>query len=148
MMGSLIGRGTRRRPAKAAIGVVGIAVNCNPGRIIMEKAGKKVTIEGRLKIEERREGTKATLVLSGRLTVSDSPCPLKETAATLAARGVTHVVFDLADVRYIDSACLGEFIASQISLGRRGARLQLTRVPDRIMELLKLSGLDGIFEIV
>ena len=101
-----------------------------------------------MKIEEVREGAKATLLLSGRLTVNDSPGALKDTAAALAADGATHVVFDLADVRYVDSACLGEFIASQISLGRRGARLQLARVPDRIMELLKLSGLDGIFEIV
>lgn len=102
----------------------------------------------RVKIEEQREGTKATLLLSGRLTVNDSPGALKDAAAALAASGATHVVFDLAEVRYIDSACLGEFIASQISLGRRGARLQLARVPDRIMELLKLSGLDGIFDIV
>jgi anti-sigma B factor antagonist len=101
-----------------------------------------------VKIEEVREGAKATLLLSGRLTVNDSPGTLKDAAASLAADGATHVVFDLADVRYVDSACLGEFIASQISLGRRGARLQLARVPDRIMELLKLSGLDGIFEIV
>ena len=102
----------------------------------------------RVKIEEVREGAKATLLLSGRLTVNDSPGTLKDAAASLAADGATHVVFDLADVRYVDSACLGEFIASQISLGRRGARLQLARVPDRIMELLKLSGLDGIFDIV
>ena len=101
-----------------------------------------------MKIEEQREGTKATLLLSGRLTVNDGPGALKDAAAALAASGATHVIFDLADVRYIDSACLGEFIASQISLSRRDARLQLARVPDRIMELLKLSGLDGIFDIV
>lgn len=101
-----------------------------------------------MRIEEQRDGTKATLRLSGRLTVNDSPGALKDAAAELAANGATHVVLDLADVRYIDSACLGEFIAAQISLGRRGARLQLARVPDRIMELLKLSGLDGIFDIV
>lgn len=100
-----------------------------------------------MRIEERREGANATLMLSGRLTVNDNPGVLKDTAVKLATDGATLVVFDLADVRYVDSACLGEFIASQISLGRRGARLQLARVPDRIMELLKLSGLDGIFEI-
>lgn len=99
-------------------------------------------------IEEQRDGETATLVLSGRVTVNDSPGALKDAAAGLAAAGAKHVVFDLAGVRYIDSACLGEFIAAQISLGRRGARLQLARVPDRIMELLKLAGLDGIFEIV
>lgn len=100
-----------------------------------------------MRIEEVRDGRQATLVLSGRLTVNDSQGALKDAAGALAADGATDVVFDLADVRYIDSACIGEFIAAQITLGRRGARLRLANVPDRIMELLKLAGLDGIFEI-
>ncbi|SRR5688500_14147628 len=101
-----------------------------------------------MQIDERREDGTVTLVLSGRLTVNDSPGVLKDTATALANEGVREVVFDLEDVRYIDSACIGEFIASQITLGRRGARLRLVKVPGRILELLKLAGLDGIFEIV
>ncbi|HEX6324715.1 MAG TPA: STAS domain-containing protein [Vicinamibacterales bacterium] len=101
-----------------------------------------------MQIDERRDGGTVTLALSGRVTVNDSPGLLKDAATALAAEGVRDVVVDLEDVRYIDSACIGEFIAAQITLGRRGARLRLTRVPDRIMELLKLAGLDGIFEIV
>src|SRR5690606_6304904 len=100
-----------------------------------------------VQIDEQTDGSTATLLLSGRLTVNDSPGRLKDAASRLATGGATLVVFDLADVRYVDSACLGEFIAAQISLGRRGARLQLARVPARIMELLRLSGLDGIFDI-
>ena len=100
-----------------------------------------------MQIDERHENGAVTLALSGRLTVNDSPGVLKDTATRLAADGVREVVFDLEDVRYIDSACIGEFIAAQITLGRRGARLRLTKVPARIMELLKLAGLDGIFEI-
>jgi anti-sigma B factor antagonist len=100
-----------------------------------------------MQIEEQRNGDTVTLVLSGRLTVNDSPGSLKDTATELASQGVRQVVFDLRDVRYIDSACIGEFIAAQITLGRRGARLRLAKVPDRILELLKLAGLDGIFEI-
>ena len=101
-----------------------------------------------MQIDERRDGGTVTLVLSGRLTVNDSPGVLKDTATALANEGVREVVFDLEEVRYIDSACIGEFIASQITLGRRGARLRLVKVPGRILELLKLAGLDGIFEIV
>ena len=100
-----------------------------------------------MRIDEQRHGDKVTLVLSGRLTVNDSPGSLKDTAGRLASEGVRDVSFDLEDVRYIDSACIGEFIAAQITLGRRGARLRLVKVPDRILELLKLAGLDGIFEI-
>ena len=100
-----------------------------------------------MQIDERRSGDTATLVLSGRLTVNDSQGALKDAASSLADAGVRDVTFDLEHVRYIDSACIGEFIAAQISLGRRGARLRLTRVPDRILELLKLAGLDGIFQI-
>ena len=100
-----------------------------------------------MRIDEQRNGEAVTLVLSGRLTVNDSPGSLKDIATRLASEGVRDVSFNLEDVRYIDSACIGEFIASQITLGRRGARLRLVKVPDRILELLKLAGLDGIFEI-
>ena len=100
-----------------------------------------------MQIDEQREGGTVTLLLSGRLTVNDSPGALKDATSALANEGVRDVVFDLQDVRYIDSACIGEFITAQITLGRRGARLRLAHVPPRILELLKLAGLDGIFEI-
>jgi len=49
-------------------------------------------------------------------------------------------------VRYIDSTRLGEIIAAHITVSRQGGRLKLVGTPDRIVELLEIAGLGGIFE--
>jgi anti-sigma B factor antagonist len=97
-------------------------------------------------IRERLSGDVATLELGGRLTVNDEPGMLKEAVAGALQRGARHVLLDLSGVRYIDSTRLGELIAAHISVGRTGGRLKLVGTPDRIVELLSLAGLGGIFE--
>jgi anti-sigma B factor antagonist len=95
-------------------------------------------------IRERLLGEVALLELGGRLTVNDQPGLLKD--AAVLGRGARHVLLDLSGVRYIDSTRLGELIAVHISVSRGGGRLKLIATPDRIVELLALAGLGGIFE--
>ena len=97
-------------------------------------------------VYERRSGEVAILELGGRLTVNDQPGVLKEAVAGALQRGARHVLLDLSGVRYIDSTRLGELIAAHISVSRIGGRLKLVATPDRIVELLSLAGLGGIFE--
>lgn len=98
-----------------------------------------------MQITEQHLGDTTVLVLQGRLTVSDAPGLLK-TAATQAAAGpAALILIDLADVPYIDSTRLGELITSHISVARAGKRLALLRPPARILELLSLAGLAGVF---
>ena len=97
-------------------------------------------------ISEERLGDIALLALTGRLTVNDQPGFLKEAVSAALGRGARHVLLDLSGVRYIDSTRLGELIAIHISVSRGGGRLRLIGTPDRIIELLSLAGLSGIFE--
>ena len=97
-------------------------------------------------IRERLLGDVALLELAGRLTVNDQPGLLKDAVSGALGRGARHVLLDLSGVRYIDSTRLGELIAVHISVSRGGGRLKLIATPDRIIELLALAGLSGIFE--
>ena len=97
-------------------------------------------------IHERRMGDIALLALAGRLTVNDQPGLLKDAVSGALGRGARHVLLDLSGVRYIDSTRLGELIAVHISVSRGGGRLRLIATPERIVELLSLAGLGGIFE--
>jgi anti-anti-sigma factor len=99
-----------------------------------------------VQILDRFDRNIAVLTLSGRLTVNDSPGLLKEAVADAVRRGAAHVVLDLSDVRYIDSTRLGELIAAHITVSRHGGRLKLAGTPDRVVELLTLAGLGGVFE--
>ncbi len=100
---------------------------------------------GAVQIRDRVRGHVAVLELTGRFTVNDSPGMLKEAVAQAVGRGARDVVLDLNGVNYVDSTRLGELIASHVTVSRLGGRLKLAAVPARVVELLKLAGLETIF---
>src|SRR4029453_3666063 len=97
-------------------------------------------------IRERLLGDVALLELGGRLTVNDQPGLLKDAVSGALGRGARHVLPDFSGARSIDRTGLGEPIAVHISVSRGGGRLKLIATPERIIELLSLAGLGGIFE--
>ena len=99
-----------------------------------------------MEIRERQSGDVAIVELSGRLTVNDQPGLLKEAVATAVGKGARHVLLDLSGVFYIDSTRLGELIAAHVTVTRQGGKLKLVGTPDRVCELLRMAGLDGVFE--
>jgi anti-sigma B factor antagonist len=99
-----------------------------------------------MELKERQIGNITVVELAGRLTVNDQPGALKEAVAEAVKRGARRVLLDLSGVRYIDSTRLGELIASHVSVTRQGGRLTLVATPPRIVELLDMAGLNGVFE--
>ena len=99
-----------------------------------------------MEIRERQIRDVTIVELAGRLTVNDQPGLLKEAVADAVRRGARRVLLDLSGVRYIDSTRLGELIAAHVTVSRQGGRLTLVATPARIVELLGMAGLDGVFE--
>jgi anti-sigma B factor antagonist len=97
-------------------------------------------------IRERNVDGVTILELGGRFTASDQPGQLKDAVADAVRRGTRRLLLDLSGVQYIDSTRLGELIAAHVTLSRQGGRLTLAATPARIVELLDIAGLDGIFE--
>src|SRR5215470_8733146 len=98
-----------------------------------------------MQISERQSNQFTILELSGRLTVNDQPGLLREAVVEVVQRGARDVLLDLSGVQYIDSTRLGELIAAHITLSREGGSLKLLRTPTKIVELLAIAGLDGVF---
>jgi anti-sigma B factor antagonist len=99
-----------------------------------------------MEITRRLDDGIAVLGLVGRLTVNDTPGLLKTAAARAIADGASAVALDLSQVPYIDSTRLGELIAAHITVTRQHGRLVLICPTQRITALLRLAGLEGIFE--
>ena len=99
-----------------------------------------------MQISERRDGQITVLGLTGRLTVNDQPGLLREAVVAAVQNGAKHVLLDLSGVHYIDSTRLGEIISAHVTVTRRGGHLRLIATPDRIIELLAIAGLEGVFE--
>jgi anti-sigma B factor antagonist len=99
-----------------------------------------------MEIGTRQAGPVTVIALTGRLTVNDQPGMLKEAVSAAVRDGARHVLLDLSGVRYIDSTRLGEIIAAHVTMTRGGGHLRLVGTPERIMELLAIAGLKGVFE--
>ena len=99
-----------------------------------------------MQISERQEGDCTILELTGRLTVNDQPGLLRDAVIDVVQRGAREVLLDLSGVHYIDSTRLGELISAHVTLSRQGGSLKLVRTPPKILELLTLVGLDGVFK--
>ncbi len=59
----------------------------------------------------------------------------------------TGLVLEMSAVAGIDSAGMGELVAIYFSLARRGVRVVLAGVEDRVKQALAITRLDGIFTL-
>lgn len=97
-------------------------------------------------INERPVGDVWFVDVRGRLTMNEGHGLVKAAVDRLLARGLVQIALNLEGLKYIDSACLGELIQSHAALCRKGGRLKLVSVPEHLHELLRLAGLEGMFE--
>jgi anti-sigma B factor antagonist len=99
-----------------------------------------------IKLEERQIGRVTVLDIVGRLTMSQPAQRLKDKINSLISQERTQIVLNLADVPYIDSAGLGQLVASYGSVLKAGGALKLLNVGARNQELLSITRLLTLFE--
>lgn len=95
--------------------------------------------------EREREGI-VILGLKGRLTAGESN-PVREKITELVAAGKVNIIFDLANVEYIDSTGLGGLVISYTQIKKAGGALKLMNLNRRNVELLALTRLHTVFEV-
>ncbi|MFJ4809545.1 STAS domain-containing protein [Streptomyces longwoodensis] len=72
---------------------------------------------------------------------------LRRDASILIERGCPHLVLDLSQVGFFDSAGLSALIGLWHAAQAQGGALGLAEVPDRLMRMLTLTGLDTILAV-
>ena len=97
-------------------------------------------------IKTNIEGGKATFTLEGKLTVQTSP-DLSDAVDRLP-ESVHDVDIDVANLVYVASAGLRVLVAiDKLTMARGGTMRVLHPCPD-VMEVLDMTGLSEVFEIV
>jgi anti-sigma B factor antagonist len=87
------------------------------------------------------------LELRGRITVGEGNLVVRELVQDQVARGRKKLVLNLAGVDYVDSAGIGELVRTFSTLRREGGQMKLANVNPRVMELLKATSLQSVFDI-
>jgi len=99
-----------------------------------------------MQLDLREKRGVSILVLSGRLAAGEEE-QLREAVDTLLAPGRTKILVDFSDVTFMDSAGIGELVASYRTVKRFGGELKILNPRKRIQDSLDLMQLLPIFEI-
>jgi anti-sigma B factor antagonist len=97
-------------------------------------------------VDIRATGEHAVVTLSGEIdlsTLSDLDAQVSE----LARDGVRHVVFNLAEVEFMDSTGLAAIISEHQRVKSLGGELILLSPPPAVRRLFSLTGLDEFLDI-
>jgi anti-sigma B factor antagonist len=94
----------------------------------------------------QREGTTVVTVLGSPLDASNAE-RFKQRLATLVDGGVTRLVLDLSELRFIDSSGLGAIIATLKHIAG-GVTLVLDPSARAVNEVFRLTRVDHLFRIV
>lgn len=89
-------------------------------------------------------GDCAVLRVAGEVDVYTAPA-LRERLTDLLAAGVRHVVVDTSGVTFLDSTGLGVLVGGRKRLHAHDGSLALAGGPERVVRLLRLTGLVRYF---
>ena len=99
-------------------------------------------------IATRRAGTTTVVALAGRLTIGESIAALHQKVEATVKGGEKDIVLDMNEVSYVDSTGLGALVTALTCARNHGGTLRLANVPQRIQDLLDVSSLYMVFQII
>ena len=98
-----------------------------------------------LDITKTTEGNTVTLQLSGRID-TDTAALLDDEIAAMPDM-ITNLVMDMDDLEYVASSRLRVLLMASKTIRTRGGDCTMVNVPDLIMEVFEMTGLDEVFTI-
>ena len=100
----------------------------------------------RMKLHTGNRGHVAILGITGRLTLGEGSSALREKVQQLAQEGHKRIVLNMASVKTIDSAGLGELIAAHSKFTAIGGNVKLSNITKPVDELLTVTKLYKVFQ--
>jgi len=83
----------------------------------------------------------------GELRLGDGTGILRDVVRELAGKGYIKILLNLAAVRHIDSAGVGELMSCFTSIRNQGGHLKLMNLNKNVHNLLQITKLYTVFEI-
>lgn len=102
-----------------------------------------------MKLEERQAGDVTVLTIDGEITLSaGGDVQLKDKIQSLLQQGRKKILLDLGNVSYVDSAGLGQLVQATVTASKNGGKLKLIHLTKRLNDLLVVTKLSTVFDIV
>jgi anti-anti-sigma factor len=96
----------------------------------------------------KRQAEKTTILdLEGNVILGGGSRRLGEEVRQLAQAGISNVLLNFTNVKYIDSSGVGELFSSLELIKHGNGSLKLSNLPTKVREVLALSGFLPMFDI-
>jgi anti-sigma B factor antagonist len=85
--------------------------------------------------------------VKGKITIGAGDLDLRNAIHQAVDSGATKIVVNLAGVTTIDSSGVGELVGSYTTVTKRGAKLKLANLPDKVQDVLTITQLITVFDV-
>jgi anti-sigma B factor antagonist len=99
-----------------------------------------------MKLSTRKSANVIIIDVDGKIVLGDGDVEVKETVDHFIGRGDKNFILNLTQVPYLDSAGLGEIIRCYTTLRKSGGDFKLLSPNQRIIDLLTITKLLGVFD--
>jgi anti-sigma B factor antagonist len=86
--------------------------------------------------------------IRGRIVLGEESAALRNLVCELLSMGHKNILFNLADVNYIDSSGLGNMVGSFTSVRKQGGELKLLNLTNKVHDLMQITRLYTVFDIM
>ncbi|MBI5283100.1 MAG: STAS domain-containing protein [Candidatus Solibacter usitatus] len=100
-----------------------------------------------VQIQTREINDVTVMACSGTITLGQATSLFRNTLREILQNGAKKVLLDLNDVSYLDSTGIGELVGAYTSAHNAQAQIKLSRLPEKIYNLLQITKLVTVFEI-
>src|SRR5580700_2118661 len=85
--------------------------------------------------------------LTGPITLGPGTREFRQLITDTLESGRKNILLNMAEVYYIDSSGLGELVAAYTAATRRGGKLKLMKLTQRVQDVVQLTKVYRIFEV-
>ena len=100
-----------------------------------------------MKMQTRQVDSITIVDLSGRITLGEPSTALRETIGDLVAKGNKKILLNMGEVTYIDSSGIGGLVSAFNLTRGQGGELKLVNLTQKVLDLLRMTKLDTVFDI-
>jgi anti-sigma B factor antagonist len=95
----------------------------------------------------RQVGDIAIVDITGRIVLGEASANLRPLVADLLKNGHKKILFNLANVSYIDSSGLGQLVSAFITVRKQEGELKLLHLNNKVHDILQMTKLYTVFDI-
>ncbi|MBZ5587200.1 MAG: STAS domain-containing protein [Acidobacteriia bacterium] len=100
-----------------------------------------------MKIKVRDTGGVRIMDLEGKITIGSGDVELRKQVEDAIGAGRLHLLLNLGGVSHIDSSGIGEMVGCFTTLARKGGKMKLLNLTQKINDILQVTQLITVFDV-